>query len=213
MSGLLAGKREESVVAEKKVTLEYTLTPTRSSFHITDEGEGFDWRNTRDATDARNLLKPHGRGILMARAVTDQLVYNEKGNEVRFDVIHGTDYATVTPALVKNMRRREIQTSEVLFNQGEPSDFMYFIVKGRYDVMVEGKTVGSLSPDDVFIGEMSFLTKSPRSATVRATRGGLLIEISKKDFVGALKRYPHYALFLSRLLARRIQRSNLLSAE
>jgi uncharacterized peroxidase-related enzyme len=37
---------------------------------------------------------------------------------------------------------------------------------------------------------------------------GTLIRISKRDFVNAIKVKPHYALFLSRLLAQRVARRN-----
>jgi CRP-like cAMP-binding protein len=68
--------------------------------------------------------------------------------------------------------------------------------------------VSSLTPDDVFMGEMSFLLNNRRSATVRAETDGTLIRISKRDFVRAIKEKPHYALFLSRLLAQRMARRN-----
>jgi CRP-like cAMP-binding protein len=55
---------------------------------------------------------------------------------------------------------------------------------------------------------MSFLLDNRRSATVVARTPGRLIRISKKEFVGAIRRKPHYALFLARLLAQRVQRAN-----
>ena len=78
---------------------------------------------------------------------------------------------------------------------------------------VSGKTVSRLTADDVFMGEMSFLLNNQRSATIRATDEGRLIRISKKEFVEAIKQKPHYALFLSRLLAQRIARLNQQSAQ
>jgi len=93
-----------------------------------------------------------------------------------------------------------------------PPFFLYYIVKGQYEVIHNGTAVSVLSPDDVFMGEMSFLLNNRRSATVRAAATGKLIEISKKAFVEAIKRKPHYAVFLSRLLAQRIQRLNTASS-
>jgi CRP-like cAMP-binding protein len=76
-------------------------------------------------------------------------------------------------------------------------------------VIVDGIKVSSLSPDDIFMGEMSFLLNDKRSATIKAETDGRLIEISKKDFVEAIRLKPYYALFLCRLLAQRIERSNI----
>jgi CRP-like cAMP-binding protein len=58
------------------------------------------------------------------------------------------------------------------------------------------------------MGEMSFLLNQHRSATVRAQSVGRLIEISRKRFVEAVRRKPHYALLLCRLLAQRLQRTS-----
>jgi CRP-like cAMP-binding protein len=73
---------------------------------------------------------------------------------------------------------------------------------------VHRRQVSLLTPDDIFVGEMSFLLNNRRSAAVEAETDGLLIQVSKKEFVEAIKTNPHYALFLSRLLAQRIQRLN-----
>jgi CRP-like cAMP-binding protein len=101
-----------------------------------------------------------------------------------------------------------VTTGTTVFRQGEPGDFLYYIAKGHFDVLVNDKRVARLSPDDIFMGEMSFLLNNRRSATVRATSDAVLIRISKKDFVEAIKQKPQYALFLSRLLAQRIARRN-----
>jgi len=77
--------------------------------------------------------------------------------------------------------------------------------------LVNDQVVSTMSPEDIFMGEMAFLLDNQRSATVRARTEGTLVGISKKDFIEAIKKKPHYALFLSRLLAQRIQRANLKS--
>jgi len=58
------------------------------------------------------------------------------------------------------------------------------------------------------MGEMAFLLDNQRSATVKAESPGKLIEITKQEFVEAIKAKPHYGIFLCRLLAQRIQRTN-----
>jgi CRP-like cAMP-binding protein len=127
---------------------------------------------------------------------------------VQFEIPYQKDVSAATPALFKFIGSRSVRTGQVIFRYGETGNFMYYIVKGQYDVIVNGRVMSSLSPDDVFMGEMSFLLNNRRSATVKAKTAGTLIPISKEDFVEAIKRKPHYALFLSRLLAQRIQRLN-----
>lgn len=207
ITDLIRQKNADPAVGAKKVTFEYTLDPTSARFSIADEGAGFDWRAGKDPTLAENIMELHGRGISMTRHFTRKLEYNEPGNEVRFEIEYQAD-TTLTPALLANMANRELAPGDIVFKEGDSGDFLYYIVKGRYDVIVGGRAVSSLTPDDIFMGEMSFLLNNRRSATVRAQTAGRLIEVSKREFVNAIRRKPHYALFLSRLLAQRIERSN-----
>ena len=55
---------------------------------------------------------------------------------------------------------------------------------------------------------MSFLLNNRRSATVRAEIDGKLLKISRKSFVTVIKEFPHYGIFLSKLLARKLVRAN-----
>lgn len=53
---------------------------------IQDEGSGFDYHNAleRARTEAA-LQSEHGRGMVLVCALTDNLSYNESGNQVRFE--------------------------------------------------------------------------------------------------------------------------------
>jgi len=205
---LILEKRRDPLVAQRRVTFEYTITPERSRFFIGDEGDGFDWKKMQETTAKQNLFELHGRGIMLTRKFTENLSYNGKGNEVSFDIGYEAEGATLMPGLFKEIKPVEAATGDIIFRQGEASDFLYFIAKGRYEVIVNGTVVSTLTADDLFMGEMSFLLNNRRSATVRAATRGSLIKVSKKEFVEALKRKPHYGLFLCRLLAQRIQRVN-----
>jgi serine/threonine-protein kinase RsbW len=58
--------------AEEK-TVDLTLARTAEGFEITvrDYGSGFEVADIPDPTDAANLLKTHGRGILFMRSFMD----------------------------------------------------------------------------------------------------------------------------------------------
>ncbi len=213
MTALIEQKCQDPAVRAKRVTFEYTITPTKSKYFIADEGPGFDWKKQQDAISSGNLQELHGRGIRMTRKYTKNFRYNDKGNEVWFEIDHAKDCANAVPGLFENIEPIAVANGEEVFREGEPGDFLYYIVKGRYDVLVKGVQVSTLSAEDVFMGEMSFLLNNRRSATVRASTDGTLIRISKRDFVNAVKQKPHYALFLSRLLAQRVQRRNAESTE
>jgi ActR/RegA family two-component response regulator len=54
----------------------------RIEYFVADQGDGFDWRSLPDPKDKQNLFNRHGRGIMMARYAFDEIIYNDKGNEV-----------------------------------------------------------------------------------------------------------------------------------
>ncbi len=205
---LIEQRCQDPAIAKRRVTFEYAIGPASSSFLIADEGEGFNWRAMADPSNDENLLRRHGRGILMTKISTRNLSYNEKGNEVRFEIAHPDDVPAPAPGLFKNIEPRIVKKGDILFRQGEPGNCIFYIVKGRYDVVVNDRTVSSMTPEDVFMGEIAFLLNSRRSATVRASTDGELIEMSKEHFVQAIKKTPHYAILLARLLAERIQRAD-----
>ncbi len=64
------------------VIIRYSLGPGQIMLTVTDSGEGFDYDNIPDPTADENLLSINGRGIFLMRNVMDQVVFNEKGNQV-----------------------------------------------------------------------------------------------------------------------------------
>ncbi len=69
---------------DKKVTLEYSITPLKAVYKITDEGNGFDYKKqfAQIQNEVKEKMLPHGRGISMAVSVFDEIRYNNKGNQV-----------------------------------------------------------------------------------------------------------------------------------
>lgn len=77
------------------------------------------------------------------------------------------------------------EPGEVIFHQGDVGDYLYIIVEGTVDVLVEkeGKEakVAELSKGAYF-GEMALLNKRERSATIKATTPVNLLALKKSDF-------------------------------
>ena len=80
----LAARQQEPEHREKKVHIEFSLTPERAMYKITDMGEGFDHavaiKKVQDKASSEMLA--HGRGITMAMNLFDAVMYNKKGNQV-----------------------------------------------------------------------------------------------------------------------------------
>ncbi len=207
---LIREKNKNPDVAARKVRLAYTISPDNSRFSISDEGDGFDWQSRMSAKPELGL---HGMGIRMAGVYVQELAYNQKGNEVSFSIAHQKDAANVVPGIFTDQAAITFKAREIVVKEGEASDYLYYIVSGRYLVFSGNRCVSYLTPDDMFIGEMSFLLSNQRTATVMAKDGGECIKVSKQAFVDLIKRNPHYGIFLARLLAQRLTRLNARTAK
>ena len=200
---LIRRKNLDPEVGRKKVYLTYRITPSVSHFTIRDEGIGFDWRTfaLRDDPSSDDF---HGRGIMVARHYLGDLMYNEAGNAVSFEIQHADHESNVVPGVFVDQEEVTFQDGETVFEQGASSSHLYYIISGKFDIIANGKTISTLTPADIFLGEMSFLLNNRRSATVISRGRGVCIRISKKAFINAIKKHPHYGIFLARLLAQRL---------
>ena len=66
----------------KNVLIEYSYSEHQISFNIKDFGDGFDHYQVADPTLPDNIEKETGRGIFLMNCLADQVIYNDKGNEV-----------------------------------------------------------------------------------------------------------------------------------
>lgn len=68
--------------SQRHVTVIFERKKDACYIQITDEGEGFDWKQYMEVDPSR-AMHNHGRGIAMANMLCfSKLVYNEKGNQV-----------------------------------------------------------------------------------------------------------------------------------
>lgn len=191
-------------IAMKRVHLDWEIQRNQSLFTIRDEGKGFDVALHLEKTRTQDKLSSHGRGIRMALLLDKNLYYNDKGNEVTLAVPHTLQLNQAVPEGFSREQVLQVKKGDIIFREGEEGDFLYYIASGLFSVFHKAKLVGLLSVKDIFVGEMSFLLNQKRSATVRAETPGRLVRLSRKAFVMVLQEYPHYGIFLSKLLARRL---------
>ena len=101
-----------------------------------------------------------------------------------------------------------MKAGDTLMRSGEFGDCIYYISSGKYTVYHRDNPVGRITPTDIFMGEMAFLLNNARSATVIADTPGQVIKIPRKSFIEVVKNYPQYSIFLSKILAQKLVRSN-----
>ncbi len=61
---------------------------------VRDEGDGFDLSQLYDPRDEPHLYDTHGRGVFLIRQFTNEVRFNDKGNEITF-VVHRTQPSPV----------------------------------------------------------------------------------------------------------------------
>ena len=205
---LIAERCSDPRTAAKKVTLNWDIDDEACRFTVRDEGNGFDVLAFRDKlkSDARDRL--HGRGIMMAQMIADKLLYNKTGNQVSLIIRLHKDVANAAPAGFLGEEVIRVKAGDTLMRAGEFGDCIYYISSGKYTVYHRDNPVGRITPADIFMGEMAFLLNNARSATVVADTSGQVIKIPRKSFIEVVKNYPQYSIFLSKILAQKLVRSN-----
>ncbi len=97
----------------------------------------------------------------------------------------------------------------ILVRQNTPSDSVYVVVSGRFEVWIEGKT-GAVAEIGVGepIGEIGFFSGAPRTATIIAARDSVVLELDRTSFDSVARQVPEIYQPLLRALAHRLADSN-----
>ena len=115
--------------------------------------------------------------------------------------------------LETHLVRRTLKTGEVLFNQGDPGEGMFFVLQGAVAVFLTDNNLGlsvelaRLGAGNT-IGEMALVTGQPRSASVRAAEETLLAGLSREIFYHLVQAAPQVGLIVAGVMARRLDAVN-----
>ena len=99
-----------------------------------------------------------------------------------------------TPARLRDLadatQRERVDVGETIVRQGEDGDDVFFVIDGKYDVLIShfGQTpdfIRALQAGDSF-GELGVLYDVPRTATVRCTEAGHILRVPGQTFLDAL---------------------------
>lgn len=72
----------EAPYSNRRLLVHSRLNRLEAVFTIADEGPGFDVSKIPDPTNPENLMRAHGRGLLLIRTFIPEVRFNEIGNEV-----------------------------------------------------------------------------------------------------------------------------------
>lgn len=107
---------------------------------------------------------------------------------------------------------RRLSKSSIIVGQGDTDKDLFFIRKGRAKVVIysEGGNeihLAELSPGELF-GEMALLLSAARSSNVVAQTNCSLDIISAHDFNSLIKTFPELAVFMTQMLAHKLQQTS-----
>jgi CRP-like cAMP-binding protein len=106
---------------------------------------------------------------------------------------------------------RDFQPGTVLFEEGQPGDYMYVVQSGEVEIrrqVGETQRVLAVLPAGEFFGEMAILNGRPRSATAVVRSNARLLVIDGKTFEAMLRARPEIALRIIKTVAARLENAN-----
>lgn len=104
----------------------------------------------------------------------------------------------------------ELAPGEVLIQEGEISDCMYWVEEGHLLVTKkngnEQINLGHVLSEEL-VGEISFFDQEPRSATVTAVSRSLVVQIKRESLEKILSNQPRWLGILIKTLTERLRKT------
>ena len=112
--------------------------------------------------------------------------------------------------ITKVAQWKQFKSPLPIIQQGKPVNDLILIYNGMVDILVNDNKVAELK-DGQFVGEMSFLTEKPATATCKVTHTTECLVWPQKDFKDLLKRNPSLYFTIQSLLSEQVS-NNLVSS-
>ena len=93
--------------------------------------------------------------------------------------------------LVEIGRRQRLETSHVLYREGDPGNAFYIILSGSVGYALKETGMTTVIKAGQFVGEFSLMLNVPRTVTVTALEQTTLFALSPKGFKQLLNDQPH----------------------
>lgn len=115
------------------------------------------------------------------------------------------------------MKRSEIITVPAdaqVFGEGDTDETLYVIIRGEFEVTAHSPVSGdvirfSCAGEGLVFGEMSFLDRQPRSATITASQDSEVFGFTRADYEDLLDKSPasaaRFMMGVAEILSRRLR--------
>ncbi|WP_424100481.1 mechanosensitive ion channel domain-containing protein [Moorena producens] len=144
------------------------------------------------ATARTNKVKTNSRGKVTLRDLLRKVSFFEKCSDSELRHIIQQGY------------RQMLKAGDIICEENDPGDSFYIILSGLVEVFVEsiGKRVATRKPGE-FIGEMSLLLGTPRTATLRTLEDTILFVVDRENLKSLLEKHKDLADQISEELFKR----------
>ena len=100
---------------------------------------------------------------------------------------------------------RLLPAGETIFHEGDWGEELYVVASGQLIVSLRQAVLDQMTTGDLF-GEMSLVSGSPRSGSVKAVTDCKLIPINKSQFTALIKEYPDFVTQIMSIMSMRLNR-------
>ncbi|MCK5437021.1 MAG: cyclic nucleotide-binding domain-containing protein [Desulfobulbaceae bacterium] len=114
--------------------------------------------------------------------------------------------------IVSCLTMKEYEPGKLILHKGQPGKHLHIIVSGKVNVLDgHDNIITNLGKGEMF-GEMSLLSGSPVSATIKTVDHVKALLLHNTDFSRVLLRHPFLQMAFSRILVQRLSDANIRSA-
>lgn len=108
-------------------------------------------------------------------------------------------------AIEKQAKWCPLSRGEYLFHQGDLSDSLYIMIRGRLEVVIDGSVVGEIARGEC-VGEIGVFTGECRTASLFAIRDSELVRFSKQAVMALIQQYPQAMIKITQMISRRLRK-------
>jgi CRP/FNR family transcriptional regulator, cyclic AMP receptor protein len=128
---------------------------------------------------------------------------NELRGEIIFSLLGDEDIEKIAPFF----QLVDFPEKTVIFREGDPGDFVGFVVSGKVEVKKQTEFKGNqliiaLLTKGAMTGEMSMFDQRKRSATVEAVEDTTLLLLGNDAFESLIQQYPYVGVKILKGLIR-----------
>jgi serine/threonine protein kinase len=152
---------------------------------------------------AQSLAEDLSQAFGRLRDVGDRIDMQEKWKTLRYLAFFRDFSDDQITEVVNASEWKEYKKAATIVTEGEPETAFYIIAKGGVEVVKNDMVVGLMKQGDCF-GEIAFLTRQPRNATIRARTDVSLMSVSASlmEQASTETQIRYYRIFLENLITR-----------